>query len=212
MAASWKEERTFWRDDDESFDLSTHAQYVTQIGGHGERTSHWRLVGDRAFIGSDEPSGTLWYTRAQEEDERQRILGVGAGSLQALLDSVDGWSAEGAGRWTAGTERLRCSEHDEGLAFVDRFVAQANFVSAELEATPQRRRLQAKWRLSDGSALEITYADEVSRDVDEIEEPPPAEIVPVVSDRSLSRSRKLLEQLVSEGLVEVPSGETDQKQ
>ncbi len=204
LVSSWTETRTLDRSGD-AVAMRLAATYQTEIGGRGTQDTEWRIVANDAFISSPGRDGDLWIRREAEEAERERVLSLGEGMLQVLVDSVDGWQATTLG-WTAGEGKLRCAHRTEGLAFVDRFVAGAKTRSADLKVTTDRgRQLDAAWTLSDGSVLQARFEDRVVPFEGPIEAPPLDRIVPTAPDRSLARAQELLTKLAAAGLADVAS-------
>lgn len=205
VLSRWTETRTLDRTPD-AIALRSAATYLTEIGGRGERQLEWRVTPDGTFIAQGHESGDYWTRRDTEEQEHERVLTVADGMLQALVDAVDGWSVDGAGWRHGGGGPLRCAQLSEGPAFVDRFVAVARTVQADLRRDAHGGRvLNATWELSDGSRLSAEYRDRVVPLAPPLVEPPPDRILPLAPDRSLARAQALLAKLATDGLAEVAS-------
>lgn len=210
VVAYWREHRRHVRDASGRSTVASTATYQTEIGLTGVARDEWRIIGTDSYHATAKEDGLLWYRRDANDAEKRRHAAAATASLQALLDAAEGWSSEGA-EWIAAPSgaALRCAEHSEGPAWIDRFVATATLMEGRLTASPARRELTASWRLSDGSVVSARFEDRVEPSDEPVEPPASLRIVDVHPDRSFGRAQNLVEKLAEQGVVTLASPPDD---
>jgi hypothetical protein len=208
-ALRWTETRTFVRDASGNLSLRMQARYRDELGQEGGVNPMRLVVEDVAYEGPDEAH---LYRRAADGQLRASTRDRGLAPMQSLLDAVPGWtSADVAGVWRSGTERLVCGRKQSSeTGWLRRLGTRGSLVEASFEARDDGRFFDARWLLEDGVAMQVRAEDSVEAYSGTLEAPDEAHVREVRNPREWKRVHDLLERLERDGAIEGRPGESDE--
>ncbi len=219
----WHETRTTRRDDRGRVEVLLSADSRSALGMESSHQMSWRSVDGTSYVSADAES---FYARPADRDERDRLVAVGWGTLQTLLDAApDGWQRENSGGrteedahvWTMGGQRLICGPSDPlASGWLRRLAAHVTPVSGRLQASSRRieeassaasRTLDLRWQLDDHTTLRAHFEDRLRvgrlpADAPTIAAPQADDVVVVERDRSLEAVDSLLDRLAGEQVID----------